>query len=189
MIRLTESAHAEVRSVLRAGEVAIDATAGNGHDTRFLADCVGPTGRVFAFDIQPAALERTAEVVGRSADVALLGVDHASMRETIPAEFRGRIGAVMFNLGYRPGGDKRVTTRTESTLTAIVVALELLRPGGVLTIVAYTGHPGGSDEAEAVGKLLAGLRPKAFAVREIRGESDSPGSPRLLVVHKAPDLR
>jgi predicted methyltransferase len=37
---------------LQAGDVAVDATAGNGHDTLFLAEAVGPTGRVHAVDVQ-----------------------------------------------------------------------------------------------------------------------------------------
>ena len=37
--------HDLVRRVLRPGDVAVDATVGNGQDTLFLAECVGPTGR------------------------------------------------------------------------------------------------------------------------------------------------
>lgn len=38
--------------VLRPGDVAVDATAGNGHDTLFLAQAVGPSGTVYAIDVQ-----------------------------------------------------------------------------------------------------------------------------------------
>jgi len=43
--------------------------------------------------------------------------------------------AVMFNLGYRPGGNKSVITRPETTVTALVSALDLVVPGGVITVV------------------------------------------------------
>jgi predicted methyltransferase len=178
MSRLTAVAHAAVRAVLRGGETAIDATAGNGHDTRFLADLVGPSGHVFAFDVQAEALARTASSIGERTHVTLLARSHAEMRDAIPAEHRGRIGAVMFNLGYLPGGDHSITTRTDSTLPAIRAALELLRPGGVLTVLAYPGHPGGAEEADAVAQELA-----AFDVREQRSEKDGPTAPRLFVVH------
>ena len=36
MTRLTELAHAAIRATLRQGEVAIDGTAGNGHDSELL---------------------------------------------------------------------------------------------------------------------------------------------------------
>ena len=39
--RSTRLAQQIVGELLREGDVAIDATAGNGHDTQFLAGCVG----------------------------------------------------------------------------------------------------------------------------------------------------
>ena len=49
-------AHRVAESVLREGDLAVDATAGNGHDTVFLAQAVGETGKVFAIDVQAAAI-------------------------------------------------------------------------------------------------------------------------------------
>jgi predicted methyltransferase len=185
MIRLTQVAHAAVWAVLQYGEIAIDATAGDGHDTRFLSDCVGPTGRVIAFDIQDEALAQTAVTVANATNVTLLPFNHAVMFEAIPVEHHGRIGAIMFNLGYLPGGDKTVITQMESTVRAVDASLSILRPGGVLTVLAYTGHPHGMEETEAVSKILAKHSATEFQVREYRAETDSPTSPRLFVVHKA----
>jgi predicted methyltransferase len=184
MPRLTELAHDVVRAVLGRGDVAIDATAGNGHDTRFLAELVGPIGRVFAFDIQPEALDRTQEAVREFDTVTLLLRDHAELWGAIPDYYRGHVGAVMFNLGYRPGGDKSLTTRAETTTRAVVGALDVLRPGGVLTVVAYTGHAGGAEEADAVARLLNELPRGEFTVREGHGEAEN--APRLFVVTKHP---
>ena len=50
------------------GETVVDATAGNGNDTLFLAEYVGENGHVFAFDIQQAALESTAQRLGELND-------------------------------------------------------------------------------------------------------------------------
>jgi predicted methyltransferase len=182
MPRLTELAHEAVRARLGPGDVAIDATAGNGHDTHFLSDLVGPTGSVFAFDVQVEALARTATRLGGRGNVTLRERDHAELRDSIPVEHHGRVGAVMFNLGYLPGGDHSLTTRTRSTVAGVAAALELLRPGGVLAVVAYTGHPGGAEEADAVGKLLR-ESPHAFLIHEHQGNHPSP-APRLFVVHK-----
>ncbi len=38
--------------VVQAGDTVVDATAGNGHDTLFLAKLVGPSGAVYAIDVQ-----------------------------------------------------------------------------------------------------------------------------------------
>ncbi len=177
--RLTERAHAAVRAVLSLGEIAIDATAGNGHDTRVLAAAVGPSGRVFAFDVQSEAIARTAEALGPAHPVTLLHMSHAEMRAAVPLEYHGRIAAVMFNLGYRPGGDRRIATSAESTLEAIAAALDLLRPGGVLTVLAYPGHSGGAEEAAAVAKALASFEPVVE-----HGVQAGHASPLLFVVRR-----
>ena len=44
--------HQLLKEVVEPGDFVIDATMGNGHDTAFLAELVGPSGEVFAFDIQ-----------------------------------------------------------------------------------------------------------------------------------------
>ena len=183
-MRLTEAAHETVRTVLRPGEVAIDATAGDGHDTQFLAECVGPAGRVYAFDIQPEAIEATGRTVRGYKRVTLILRDHSEIEQAIPAEWHGRVGVVMFNLGYRPGGDKTLTTRPETTLRALKAALNLIRPGGILTILAYRGHPGGAEEAEAVSGWLDKL-PPGFEQRVVDGEH-GPFAPRLFVVSRPP---
>lgn len=50
---------------------------------------------------------------------------------------------VAFNLGYLPGGEKQVITRSETTLLALEAAKRILAPGGLISIVVYLGHPGG----------------------------------------------
>jgi predicted methyltransferase len=179
MIRQTEMAQLAVRQVIQPGEAAVDATAGNGHDSRFLAELVGPTGRVFALDVQPEAIARTAELLRAAglANVTLLAHDHADLAAIVP----GPVGAVMFNLGYRPGGNKSAVTRTPSTLAGLRAGLGLLRPGGVLTVVAYPGHPGGVEETAAVAAFLHGL-PPGYAVIDSPPDGNLETGPRLFVV-------
>lgn len=50
---------------------------------------------------------------------------------------------VAFNLGYLPGGDKKIITRSETTVLALEAAKRILAPGGLISIVTYVGHPGG----------------------------------------------
>lgn len=143
---------------LRAGDLVVDATAGNGHDTLFLAERVLPGGHVFAFDVQAAAIAQTRQrLTAHSSLVTLHHAGHERMAELLPPEVHGRLRAVMFNLGWLPGADKTVITRVETTLDALRQALALLAPDGVLTVVVYPGHEGGRDEADAVEQWMAAL--------------------------------
>ena len=54
-----ELSHQYIREIVRPGDRVVDATAGNGGDTCFLADLAGDAGHVDAFDIQAAALAKT----------------------------------------------------------------------------------------------------------------------------------
>ncbi len=152
--RPTALAHQFVREILREGDLAIDATAGNGHDTLMLAARVGESGRVLAIDIQPAAIESARTRIkgaGFENRVDFHLTSHARIAAlTAPAS----ASVIMFNLGYLPGGDHALTTDAAETLRALEAALVCLKPGGLLTIVCYPGHAEGADEASAVEKWL-----------------------------------
>ncbi|MCX6880856.1 MAG: class I SAM-dependent methyltransferase [Verrucomicrobia bacterium] len=148
--RPTALAHALLREVIRAGDLVIDATAGNGHDTVFLAMCVGAGGRVLAFDVQAAAIAAARARVmaaGVGERVEFFQESHATMDARAAV---GSVAVVMFNLGYLPGDDRRVMTEPGSSLQGLNGAVTLLKIGGVLTVICYPGHPGGAEEASAV---------------------------------------
>jgi predicted methyltransferase len=150
---LTAIAHDAVRQVLKPGDRAIDATAGNGRDTLFLATTVAPDGRVMAFDIQAAAIENTGRLLRETgldamADLRLVG--HERLADTVPPDWPGTVAAVMFNLGYLPGGDHTLITRAATTISALDAASRVLAPGGVLSVLLYPDHDGAADEVGAV---------------------------------------
>ncbi|MFO0937345.1 MAG: DUF1653 domain-containing protein [Gemmataceae bacterium] len=178
MPRITEQVHALLRDVVRPGETVVDATAGNGHDTLFLAQLVGPEGRVIAFDCQEIAIGNTARKLAEHDwhNVSLVLGSHADLDKHLTAP----VAAVTFNLGYLPGGDHARITMADSTRSAITSACRHLRPGGIITIVAYVGHPGGREEAEAVAELCEDLPKPPFTVDQQRGLSEN--SPRLTVI-------
>lgn len=180
--RPTVQAHREVAAVLQAGDQTIDATAGNGHDTVFLAERVGDSGKVLAFDVQAeaivAARDRVA-VAGLTARVEFIHGSHAALPEHAAP---GSVAAVMFNLGYFPGGDHAVITRTAETLTALDAALVVLKPGGILTVVCYPGHPGGDEESAAVTAWSEGLAAADFDAAVTRRTDTLRPSPFLVSV-------
>jgi predicted methyltransferase len=154
--RPTALAQEILKTLIRPGDLAIDATAGNGHDTLFLAECVGPNGQVLAFDVQEAALSSARsriEAAGLAARVNFLHVSHVEMAAYAPRE---SAAVIFFNLGYLPGENHDLTTESATTLAALEVAADLIRPGGALSILCYPGHPAGAAEAMAVEHWLMG---------------------------------
>ena len=183
MLRMTEFIHDTLRQTLRPGDWAVDATVGNGYDTAFLAEQVGASGRVFGFDIQADAIEATKERTNHAPWVALFQCSHERMSKCLPANAKGKIAVVMFNLGYLPGGQKDITTTPETTVDALHEALELIKAGGLVTLLLYTGHPGGQCEAAAVKDVAAAL-PSTFVATEHRRLNAAKKSPEVLLIRR-----
>lgn len=168
--------HAFWRTHLPAGGFAIDATAGNGHDTALLCRLVGPAGRVLALDIQRRAVDATNARLA-AAGLARIGRavldSHANLaRWAAP----GVADAVVFNLGYLPGASHNLFTVPQVSVPALDTALGLLRPGGILTVCAYSGGAQGTAERDAVLAWADGVDTACFAVRQERFE-DRAGHP------------
>ena len=165
------------------GDTAVDATMGNGHDTLMLCEAVGPEGHVWAFDVQAQALEETKKRLrehGVDGRAELIRAGHEHMAEYV----KGPVKAVMFNLGWLPGGDHGVTTRWETTRQAVESALELLAPMGVLVICAYPGHAEGEREKQELAAFLSGLPNRRFNVLRQRFLNAGPGAPECFVIQK-----
>lgn len=184
---LVEQAHAFIEAVVEQGDTVIDATVGNGHDTLFLARLVGGPGKVFGFDIQQEALDsawQRLEEAGETAQVSLYHAGHEVMALVIPSGYQSRVKAVMFNLGYLPGSDKMKITRESTTLAALQSALAYLAPGGRISVLAYTGHPGGREEAEAIKAWAANLNSTLFRLQVVLPPVTSTHSPELLMIER-----
>ena len=149
MIDLLELHKYFILKHLKPGDVAVDFTMGNGHDTEFLSKTVGPEGFVYAFDIQEQALASTQEhlvKVGCPDNYQLILDSHSNVKKYVDVPFK----AGMFNLGWLPGGDKTITTMRETTMPAVEAAIDLLGEDAILNIAVYPGHPEGDLE----GKML-----------------------------------
>ena len=186
-ISLVKLAHQLIKDKVNPGAVAIDATVGNGYDTRFLLDLVQPDGKVFGFDIQQAAIDSariTLQEHPALACLTLIHANHANMGTIVSDLDRGNIAAVMFNLGYLPGGDKRLVTQTETTMAALTSASALLSANGIITILAYPGHDGGAMETDHVKQWCLGSESEQFQVSCYENQPDNPAAPKLFVVNK-----
>jgi predicted methyltransferase len=184
---ILDFAHTLATRALRSGGVAVDATIGNGHDTLVLAQAVGEDGHVHGFDVQAPAFEQTQarlQAEGVAERVTLHEAGHEKMGQFVPEACHGAVGAVTFNLGYLPGSDSALTTAPETTLPALDAALDLLRPGGIITAVLYSGHEGGAAEAEAVHEWAAALSQERADVLSYRFVNQQNDPPRLLAIER-----
>jgi predicted methyltransferase len=192
---LSDWSHQVLADVLRPGHLAVDLTAGNGHDTRFLSERVGQSGLVLGFDVQPQALDNTAARLdtfgiatirhqGRqppevASGVVLIADGHEAVADYLPRPAQ----AFIANLGFLPGGDRSIKTDPDTTVKAVTSALSNLAPLGRLALVIYVGHPGGREEGAALESLLSKLPPDGWDVARFQ-PLNRRLSPYLLVVEK-----
>ena len=187
ILRCLDFAQQLVKSCLTDGDCAVDATVGNGYDTVFLAQQVGPNGIVYGFDIQFRAISHTTNQLKQSGflqRVKLFSVGHECMPDYLPQEKYQHIKAVMFNLGFLPGTERQIITKPETTQPALDVALDWLCLGGIITIVLYSGHSGAEIESEAVEKWAAKLDQKKYHVCSYTRINQVNDPPRLIAIEK-----
>jgi predicted methyltransferase len=142
-----------LEQAVRPGDIAVDCTVGNGHDTLFLAQLVGEEGIIYGFDIQEQAITQTTNRlkehnVFTRCELFLKG--HEQVRKVISEQDYPRLKGAIFNLGYLPGGDKSVVTQATSTLAAVSALLEMMPSGGIIVLVIYHGHEEGKNEKNSV---------------------------------------
>ena len=151
----------------------IDATAGNGHDTCFLAGlgaflngAAQKNYSVLACDVQEEALQNTRERLNTyGLQAELVHVGHEKIAAYLPEN--SRLAGVLFNLGYLPKKERNadfVVTKADTTLQALISLFERLCPQGVICVHCYTGHAGGMEEYQAVHDFMTKLEPKLWRV-------------------------
>jgi hypothetical protein len=178
-------AHAYWSRLLQAGDTAIDATCGNGHDTLKLAALLSGKGTVIGIDIQPQALAKTHQLLTSKltpeelSQVTLYEQSHVQFPHLDTASVR----LIVYNLGYLPRSDKTIKTQESSTLQSVRAALELIVPGGAVSITCYPGHPEGKEEQTALLGFVSSLSPRQWNICHHQW-ANSPLSPSLLLIQK-----
>ena len=165
---------------LKKGDIAVDFTMGNGHDTEFLSKTVGEDGHVYAFDIQEQALESSAENLKKAGcpqNYTLILDSHHNVKKYVDVPIK----AGMFNLGYLPGSDKTVTTMRKTTLPAIEAAISLMDRDAIILIAVYPGHAEGEAEGKMICEYLSTLSRYKLCCTQIR-ILNSPTSPFFILV-------
>ena len=180
---VVEITHMFVQNIVKKTNNVVDATCGNGYDTLFLSELAGNAGKVYAFDIQSVAIEKTREYLNKHSmykNVELIQDSHENMVQYI----KDPITCCMFNLGYLPKGSKDITTNGQATVKAISTILPLLTKNGIITICVYLGHIGGFDEYITVKEYLQKLDTDLFNIVEISHLIRNPDAPKTIIIEK-----
>lgn len=145
--------HVMLQSLCPHPTLAIDATCGNGHDTLFLC---GFAEKVIGLDIQSQAVENTnarLAAAGCQNGRAILE-NHANLSRLAEP---GTVDCVMFNFGWLPGAEHHTYSTDTTSIPALISALNLLRRGGVLSAVLYSGKVIGDSEKQTILTWLRAL--------------------------------
>ncbi|EQK37946.1 MULTISPECIES: tRNA (mnm(5)s(2)U34)-methyltransferase [Paraclostridium] len=183
LTKVTDLNKVLLEDVIKEGDIVIDATMGNGYDTKYLAEKVGENGLVYSFDVQEEAIKSTkkrlekADLIDR---VNLILDGHQNMDMYVNKE----VSCVMFNLGYLPRAKHQVITKPETTLEAIKKSLELLKPNGIVSIAIYTGHEGGMEECDEVFGYVSKLDQSEYSVLNCNFVNQINHPPRLIMIEK-----
>lgn len=181
--KTTELAMSVTLAYIGKGDTVVDATCGSGQDTLALSRAVGETGKVYGFDIQKKALLLTEARLHSHgcSNVHLLMKSFAEMGDHVPEE---SAAAVVFNLGYLPGGDHSITTTADETLRGLECALKAIRRGGIVTVVLYDGHEAGAAEKKSVIEWAKGLDSKRYHAAFVSLINQANNPPEILWVTK-----
>ncbi|MDQ0245963.1 16S rRNA C1402 N4-methylase RsmH [Bacillus fengqiuensis] len=185
--RILPFARTLLQKAVNEGDIAVDATIGNGHDTVLLAELVGETGHVYGFDIQPQALENTKQKLEEQQlddRVTLFHKSHSHLREVLPPIASQRVTGAIFNLGYLPGGDKNIVTKADSTIEAIDQLLDVMAPEGIIVLVIYHGHPEGALERDHLLQYVTGLDQQKVHVLQYRFMNQQNNPPFIIAIEK-----
>lgn len=176
-----------MQNAIHNGDIAIDATVGNGHDTVFLAKLVGEAGKVYGFDIQAEAIEVTKKRLieeDLAERVALFQLGHENAETVIPLEDHGNVATAIFNLGYLPKGDKTIITKPKTTISAVEQMLKMLKVGGIVVLVVYHGHDGGAEERDTLLQYVTTLNQGKFHVLQYSFINQRNHPPFVLAIEK-----
>ncbi|WP_100373831.1 class I SAM-dependent methyltransferase [Bacillus sp. FJAT-45037] len=172
---------------LEPADVAIDCTAGNGHDTLFLANLVGERGHVYSVDVQDEAIQQTHNRLieaGLRDRVTLKKVGHEHVTDLISSYQHKKVKGAIFNLGYLPGGDKSIVTHASTTIQAVESLLAIMPKGGVIVLVIYHGHEEGALERDGVMNYVTSLDQKKVHVLNYSFINQANQPPFIVAIEK-----
>lgn len=178
-----EFSHWLFNNYLENKNILVDATCGNGKDTLFLANKIDSNGKLYAFDIQKEAINNTKKKIEEKE--LNINIDYINDgHENIDKYVNKKIDGIIYNLGFLPGSKKEVKTEKETTITSLNISLDILAKGGLIVIVIYSEHEGGSEEKAAVLNFARGLNYKKYNVLHYHFINQKKNPPEVIAIKK-----
>ncbi|NMW84779.1 methyltransferase domain-containing protein [Peptoniphilus sp. AGMB00490] len=160
----------EVLSHNFLGKIAVDATVGRGNDTLKLLKAVGEKGFVYGFDVQEDAISSAEKILKDFKNYKLFLESHENIDKI------EKFDLVIYNLGFLPGSDKKITTLKDSTIISLKKAKKKINCGGIIIVVSYLGHENSFEEREGVDDFIKNIDQREFKVekREFYNQKHNP---------------
>ncbi|GMA48304.1 MraW family SAM-dependent methyltransferase [Tetragenococcus muriaticus PMC-11-5] len=177
--------HTLLAEVLTDHDHVVDATMGNGNDTVFLANKVQPHGKVYAFDVQKQALDKTKQRLledGLTEQTKIIFDGHENLKNYLAEN--EPIKAGIFNLGYLPKSDKQLITTPTTTKQALETLLNHLVSKGRILLVSYYGHAGGKEELTMLDNYCQKLPQEQYNVLRYQFINQKNRPPILFCIEK-----
>ena len=149
--------HKILKMHIKPGDFCIDATAGNGHDSVYLCELTGKEGKLLAMDIQQSAVDSTAANLAEHGFSGMSTVVCTSHSDIDKYAEPNSADCIVFNFGWLPGGSHDVFTRAETSIPAIKKSLDILKPGGLLSLCVYYGRNNGYSERDTIMEFVSSL--------------------------------
>jgi tRNA1(Val) A37 N6-methylase TrmN6 len=160
---INQIARSIIKEHIYPDAVCLDCTAGNGHDTIFLAR---HSKHVYGIDIQKQAIETTkARLATESLEATLILGSHDQLVSYFDSSMSFDI--IVYNLGYLPHSNHEIMTTADTTVSSLRQALEFLSVKGLIVVTLYTGHDGGLIEAKAVEDFVKTLDKHDLTAQQI----------------------
>lgn len=180
MKKVVDIAHDILNSYIKDDCIAVDFTMGQGFDTLFFAEN-NQVQQVIAFDIQEEALLQTKEKLQKrgvedKVTYILDGHEHCS-------QYIESFDLGVFNFGYLPKGDIKITTKLETSKQAVKEALTLLKKAGCLVLVLYPGHEQGAQESLFFDTWTKTLSSKYYSVLYLKMHNKQ-NAPYIIAIEK-----
>lgn len=189
MFKIVEFSHLLISEYIKNSNLdfirALDATCGNGFDTLFIANELKVKGSVDAYDIQLPAINHTKELLAKN-NISNVTLIHNSHEFIDPTKY----DLAVFNLGYLPTYDKTITTKKETTISALSLLVNEINnnPNLLIIVSIYPGHEEGKEESIAIDEYVYNLPSKEYLVTKFLNYNRQ-SSPYIITISKNKNVR
>ena len=184
MFKIVEFSHILIKEFYERNKnkelTFIDATCGMGNDSLFMAQLLNNSGLLVCYDIQEIAINSTKSLLNERNFSNV--IYHLTSHENF---IEDNADLIIYNLGYLPTTDKKITTHVESTINSLRNAIEITskKDNYLIIIVIYPGHSEGKIESDSIDDFVYNLPSKYYLVSKYMNYN-RPSSPYIITISK-----